>query len=115
MIRDSLIDYLVDQGFAAEGVVHGQAALEHLTGSGARPCLIILDLMMPVMDGRSFREAQLRDPDLSQIPVVIISAYRDLATIAGELRPAGHLEKPLKLQDLLRFVKQYCCGEPAGD
>ena len=47
--------------------------------------------MMPVMDGRSFREQQLQTPELAAIPVVLFSAYRDVAKTAGELNAAGHL------------------------
>ena len=107
-IRDTLIEFLIDQGFSAEGASDGRIAFDKLTTSGVRPCLIVLDLMMPIMDGRSFRERQLQDPDLSQIPVVVITAYRDVESIVAELRPDGYLKKPLKLHDLLGFVRRFC-------
>ena len=61
--------------------------------------------MMPIMDGRSFRERQLQTPELASIPVIVFSAYRDVAKTATELNAAGHLPKPLKLTDLLRAVR----------
>lgn len=108
IIRESLVEFLVEQGYEASGAVHGRAALDHLSNAAARPNVIILDLMMPVMDGREFRQRQLADPLLSGIPVVIISAYRDLDQVAKELAPAGCFKKPLKLRDFLRIVEQHC-------
>jgi len=64
--------------------------------------------MMPVMDGRSFREQQLQTPELAGIPVVVFSAYRDVAKTAGELNATGHLAKPLDLTALLQTVQRHC-------
>ena len=77
MIRDSIVEFLDENGYEAVGAAHGRDALDKLTASEPRPCLILLDLMMPVMDGRSFREEQLQTPELAAIPVVLFSAYRD--------------------------------------
>jgi CheY-like chemotaxis protein len=116
MIRDSIVEFLDDQGYQAVGAADGREALDKLNASDSRPCLILLDLMMPVMDGRSFREKQLQTPGLAEIPVVVFSAYRDLAKTASDLNAAGHLAKPLKLADLLRTVRQHCPngGAPAS-
>ena len=112
-LRTSLCDALVLEGFHVATAEDGVAALRHLE-SGARPCLILLDLMMPVMDGRSFREHQLQIPALAQIPVVVFSAYQDVAQRASDMNVAGHLVKPLKLPDLLRTIQQYCSGPGAS-
>ena len=108
MIRDSVVEFLDENGYDAVGAAHGRDALDKLTASGPRPCLILLDLMMPVMDGRSFREEQLQTPELASIPVVLFSAYRDVAKTAGELNAAGHLAKPLNLTTLLQTVQRHC-------
>ena len=109
MIRESIVECLDDNGYEAVGASDGREALQKLGASAdAPPCLILLDLMMPVMDGRTFRERQLQSPQLAAIPVIIFSAYRDLATAASEMNAAGHLEKPLRLPDLLRKVRQHC-------
>lgn len=113
-IRETLVELLVEYGYAAESAADGREALEKLAESSTAPCLILLDLMMPGMDGREFRERQLCDPALSEIPVVVISAYRDLRTLAGELRPVAMLKKPLRLADLLGVVKAHCCTRTAG-
>lgn len=109
MIRESLIEALGDHGYAARGASDGREALDLLRAPEPAPCLIILDLMMPVMDGREFREAQLADPALSQIPVVVVSANRDLQRICKDLAPQAAFKKPLPLADLLDVVQQHCC------
>ena len=110
LIRESLIEVLDDHGYEAIGAADGQEALDKLAQLPAPPCLIVLDLMMPGMDGREFRRIQRADPKLNQIPVVVISAFRDLDEIAKELEPAGHFKKPLKLAELLSIVQTHCPG-----
>ena len=110
MIRDSIVEFLDEHGYQAVGAADGQDALEKLAVADLLPCLILLDLMMPVMDGRSFREEQLRTPDIARIPVVLFSAYRDLTKIAADLHAAGYLDKPLKLANLLRLVQEHCAN-----
>jgi CheY-like chemotaxis protein len=106
-IRDSLVDFLGDNGYAAVGAVHGREAVDKLQ-SGPAPCLIVLDLMMPVMDGQAFREWQLGEPRLSGIPTVVMSAHRDVEHLAQEVSAAAYLKKPLKLDLLLELVQRHC-------
>ena len=108
LIRDSLLEILEEHGYGAVGAADGREALDKLAKLDSPPCLIVLDLMMPIMDGREFRRRQLEDPALKQIPVVIISAFRDIDEIAKELAPAGHFKKPLKLQEFLHIVQTHC-------
>ena len=68
MIRDSLIEYLDENGYRAIGAVDGRDALTKLAAVDRRPCVILLDLMMPVMDGQTFRAKQLLDPELAAHP-----------------------------------------------
>jgi len=107
-IRESLMDFLEDHGYQPVGAGHGQEALQKLGGADLRPCLIILDLMMPVMDGRTFRQQQLMRPGLSEIPVLIMSASREVEKTAKELGTVGHLPKPLDLPTLLEVVRDHC-------
>jgi CheY-like chemotaxis protein len=107
-IREGLMDFLEDHGYDPVGAADGREALQLLGTSGSRPCIIILDLMMPVMDGRSFREAQLQDPNLSEIPVVVISAYKDGDDTARQINALTYLPKPLDLNALLAVVKAHC-------
>ena len=106
-IRESLVDFLEEHGYQTIPAVHGRDALNKLTASNQRPCLIVLDLMMPVMDGSTFRGQQLQDPNLSSIPVLVISAYKDVDDRAKALSTM-HLKKPLDLRELLRKVQECC-------
>jgi DNA-binding response OmpR family regulator len=107
-IRESLMDFLQEHGYEAIGAIHGQEALDKLGEPSQRPCVIILDIMMPVMDGLAFREAQLRNPLLSTIPVIVISAYHDVEETARTLKADTHMAKPLNLRSLLAAVQGYC-------
>jgi CheY-like chemotaxis protein len=106
-IRESLIDFLADNGYEALGAVNGRDALEKLRATRP-PCLIVLDLMMPIMDGEKFREQQLQDPTLSHIPTVVMSAYRDVAGMAAAVTAHAYLTKPFKLDELLEVVQTHC-------
>ena len=108
LIRDSLVEFLGEQGYQASGAVDGVDALGRLRSAEQLPCVIVLDLMMPNMDGKSFRQEQLRDPRLAAIPVIVVSAYRDVAKNAAELAVAHYLAKPLKLPVLLDLVQRHC-------
>ena len=106
-IRDSLVELLTERGYPAIGAGNGVEALEILRTSAAPPCLILLDLMMPVMDGREFRERQLENPAWTAIPVIVISAYNDVEQQARALA-LDHLRKPLAMRPLMDAVRRYC-------
>jgi CheY-like chemotaxis protein len=72
-IREVLVELLADDGYTARAVGHGQAALDYLHTHPA-PCCIVLELSMPIMDGWQFHRAQLRTPQLANIPVIVMSA-----------------------------------------
>ena len=104
-LRESLITYLEDHGYATTGAVNGKHALDILSDPSERPSLIVLDLMMPIMDGRMFREAQLTSPRLWSIPVILISAYDNSAEIAQALNIDAHLSKPIDPDNFLRVIE----------
>ena len=105
-IREALLDVLTDHGYTAEAVANGREALDYLQ-QGARPCLILLDLMMPVMNGSQFRAAQLQDPQLREVPVLVISAGNDIDQRSKALDTES-LRKPLDLERLLSLVARHC-------
>ncbi len=111
-IRESLVDLLEERGHAAVTASNGVQALETLK-KGTRPCLILLDLMMPVMDGATFRAAQLRDEQLKDIPVILISAFRHLEETGEALGAADVLRKPIELPALIEDVHRFCRAEEA--
>ena len=87
-LGETVCEVLTMSGYEAIHAVDGVAALEAL-GEGVLPDLILLDLMMPRMDGWAFRDAQLRDKKIKDIPVVVLSAM-------------GEIRKPIKADQLLR-------------
>ncbi len=106
-IRDSLVELLTEHGYPAIGASNGAEALAELETRAQPPALILLDLMMPVMDGREFRERQLANPAWAEIPVIAISAYNDVERQARALA-VDHLRKPLAMRSLLDAVRRHC-------
>jgi CheY-like chemotaxis protein len=109
-VLDALREVLEDEGHEVLLAANGREALSRLS-SGSRPNLILLDLMMPVMSGWEFREAQLRDETLAAIPTVILTADGRAAQKALELQSAGFLQKPIQPDRLLQKVDEICHGE----
>ena len=107
-IRQALMEILEDHGFTALGARDGAEALGLLSRATELPCLILLDLMMPVMDGATFRETQRSDPRLASIPVVVLSAHRDLQAQAGSLDAVSILRKPPSLRELVSVLQAHC-------
>lgn len=86
---------------------NGLEALEKLRESDDY-CVILLDLMMPVMNGYEFRERQLKDPRLASIPVIVLTADGRAREKAMELGTRRYFQKPLSPPDLLRVVGEIC-------
>jgi CheY-like chemotaxis protein len=107
-VRETLVEFLQSYGYDAVGAEHGREALDKLDQLQAQPCVILLDLMMPVMDGPTFRQEQLNKPNVSGIPVVVISAYDAPAQTVKDLNAAAYLRKPLNLNELMRVVQHHC-------
>jgi len=103
-IRIDLADLLRTEGYEVETAANGQEALDWLRDHRDEVGLILLDLMMPVMNGWDFRARQLEEPELISIPVVLLSGAGDVARHALALKTAGYLIKPLRLDSLLRVV-----------
>jgi CheY-like chemotaxis protein len=104
-LREMMAQLLTLEGFQAAAVANGREALEYLH-DGEKPHVILLDLMMPVMDGWEFRRQQQADPTLAPVPVIVLSAL-DQAR-ASSLEANAFLKKPLDFDRLLALVRQYC-------
>ena len=100
-LRQSAVDALSDAGYDTAVAGNGWEALAATQGPQV-PQLILLDLMMPEMNGWQFREAQQRDARIKDIPLVVITASRDLAN--HPIDADGVLLKPFGLDDLLGQV-----------
>ena len=106
-LRESLRLLLELNGHSVDEVRNGEEALRHLQAAHP-PCVILLDLMMPVMDGWQFRREQLRQPALAEIPVLVISAVPTHMQRAGELAARRVFSKPFDYDDLLNEVAMLC-------
>lgn len=104
-LREMMAQLLTLEGYRATTVANGRDALDYLH-RGDRPEIILLDLMMPVMDGWEFRRRQGEDPALATVPVVVLSALDP--SRAADLDGAAFLKKPLDFDRLLQLVRQYC-------
>ena len=104
--RAFLARLLQSEGYAAIEARDGEEALA--LAREWRPCLILLDLMMPGMDGFEFREAQRRSPEIANIPVIVISAIADRAQISRQLGSIPSANKPIDFMVLLGLVAQCC-------
>ncbi len=108
-IRDALMDILVSEGYETHGASDGRQGLAQLKGMPT-PSLVLLDLMMPGMNGWEFLEAQKADPALAAHKVVTISALRPTQSLEDPtpLEVEGALPKPLSLEGILKQVKVFC-------
>ena len=105
-VRNALAELLEAEGFSVDGAPNGREALARLRG-GVHPAVILLDLMMPGMDGWDFRHEQMRDPDLASVPVVIVSAAGfSHESIRLQFRPAAYVVKPIERAALLDVLRQ---------
>ncbi len=103
-IRMMLVRTLTGAGYRVLAAEDGSVALEYLRSTGALPSLILLDLMMPQMDGITLRRAQLADPSLAGIPVIALSLIGDLTACVAPLGAAAVISKPFHIADLLTLV-----------
>jgi two-component system, chemotaxis family, chemotaxis protein CheY len=114
-IRALVSEVLRDDGYDVCEATNGAEALEYV--GEHRPDLIVLDLMMPVMDGWTFVEECRRQSRCSEVPIVVTSASHDLPKTADRLRSYGVrtcLAKPFDLDGLLALVERYAPSAPAA-
>ena len=107
-LRESLSQALRDHGFGVSLATNGQEALD-LLHAGARPSVILLDLLMPVLNGWELRDVLRHDPVLAQIPQLVISAYMDeTEQVVLELPPDDCIRKPFQLRILIDAIERHC-------
>ncbi len=107
-IREAVSEVLKDEGYEVVDARDGAEALDQLRAR--HPDLVLLDLMMPGMNGWEFCAARNREPGLSAIPVIVISA---LGRVSG-LDAQAFLQKPFELDALVSAVRRYAGGHPGG-
>ncbi len=109
-IRAALVDMLESEGYHAESAGNGKEALD-LLNSIPKPCLVLLDMMMPIMNGREFLDEVMKNSYLAPIPVLVVSAIADRTTTEGAI---GFIKKPVDIDTVLKVVNQYCEGATTG-
>lgn len=103
-IRNAIVDLLETEGYSTESAVNGKDALDKLAII-PKPCLVLLDMMMPIMNGREFLDRVMKDSHLAPLPVLIVSAVADKTNTEGSV---GFLKKPIDIEVVLKVVGQYC-------
>jgi CheY-like chemotaxis protein len=103
----TLAPFLEDLGYPTGWVTNGREALSQLR-SAPLPGLILLDLIMPVMNGWVFRAEQRQDSQLSAIPIVVMSGADVTQQQIGALNAVAYLGKPIDLNSLLSLAAHYC-------
>ena len=103
--RNELAEILRERGYVVEQASNGREALENLTRSPFPPAVILLDLLLPVMNGWEFRSAQRSDRKLEDIPVIVMSGDADVARHARRLDASGYLRKPFGLGSLFHALE----------
>jgi CheY-like chemotaxis protein len=104
-IREALAEALVEEGFTVHAARHGREALDWLQQNGDRPCVVLLDLMMPVMDGRTFLAIRGADPSLSKVPVIVVSAESGCFELTRTHRVHLVLHKPIVWEGLVAAIE----------
>jgi CheY-like chemotaxis protein len=110
-ILEALSEILEAEGFEIWRARNGKEALERLEPEP--PQLILLDLMMPVMDGWEFAQRmRQKPPAVASVPLIVLSADRNVGSKALDIGAVGHLAKPFELNDLLEMVRRALKGPP---
>jgi CheY-like chemotaxis protein len=102
--REALKRFLEADGYRVHCAQNGREALESVQAAEL-PCLILLDLTMPVMDGWQFRQLQKESPLFAHIPVVLVSSDVNLAQVAAALGAAGYCPKPVEFRGLRETIR----------
>ena len=110
-VREAISEVLSDCDYKPLHAANGAEALQRLRTAAVRPCVILLDMMMPTMDGWQFRAAQKSDPSVSDIPVVVLSAHANGSEAAAKMDAVAYLAKPVSLEKLVTVVERFCVVE----
>jgi DNA-binding response OmpR family regulator len=106
-ILNSLVEFVESEGFQSVSALNGKIALEVLNDLEILPAAIILDLMMPIMDGLEFRSRQLSIERIAQIPVVVVSADHQIDIKKKSMGAVESLRKPIDIDQLSAVLKKF--------
>jgi CheY-like chemotaxis protein len=110
VLRRTVVDILRQEGYPVAEADDGLTAIEQLKRDP--PVLMLLDLMMPRMNGWELRQRMLAEPAWAQVPVVVMTAHTSATNDQEYLQAEGWLLKPVRYEHLMRLVAEYC---PKGD
>jgi signal transduction histidine kinase/CheY-like chemotaxis protein len=105
--RTEIVEALQRSGYAVVSAGDGREALEYLRGDNT-PALVILDMMMPLMEGWSLFEAVKHDPRLASVPIVLLTCLGDSPEDISPQDVSGCLEKPVRMKKLLSIAAEHC-------
>jgi CheY-like chemotaxis protein len=106
-IRETLVELLQAEGYAVQTAKNGREALEYVRRAERNPCCVLLDLMMPFMNGWEFLEILREEDRIVSLPVVVMTGARDSPDPPGAVR---YLKKPVALEALLSIIESLCCS-----
>jgi CheY-like chemotaxis protein len=104
-VREAVSELLENHGYAVIPASNGREALDELKVNNIRPSMILLDVMMPVMDGQTFCAEQQSDPELKDIPVVVFTAFGNALEKMKDVDAMPRLDKPVRAEQLLDSVE----------
>ena len=105
--RESLTELLEETGYSVLQADNGSAAWQLLEEVEGRCDIIVLDLMMPTMNGWDFRRKQRGDPRFAGIPVLLMSSGAHIASVSAELEAADYMSKPVEIADLREKLRKH--------
>ncbi len=104
---DALTEFLSRRGYTVQYAPNGHDALQWLARCEVLPALILLDLVMPVLDGWGFLEKRRNDPRIAELPVVIMSSCRNEMQKAKDAGGLGFVVKPIEPRALLQIIQSF--------
>jgi CheY-like chemotaxis protein len=106
-IRETVAELLIEEGYQVHTAISGRDALEHLVAASTLPDVVLLDLMMPIMDGWTFYDHLQKEARWATLPIVVISADANVQEKAARLNPVACLRKPVGIDELLGVVARF--------
>ncbi|MBA2541678.1 MAG: response regulator [Deltaproteobacteria bacterium] len=107
-IREALEAVLVHHGFSTFAAENGEVALDRMRSDATRPYVILLDVVMPVMDGHELHRNLRGDPELCDIPIVLLTAHSRGDDDARAMQADGFLKKPCDRDTLVAMINRFC-------
>jgi CheY-like chemotaxis protein len=106
-IRETVAELLLEEGYIVHTANSGVEALDYLAGAPTLPDVVLLDLMMPVMDGWTFYDQLQKESRWARLPIVVISADANVHEKAARMNPVACLRKPVGIDELLTIVARF--------